>query len=134
MNRHPPNSDDSLDSDPVWKLLDQAPAPRASERFMERTLRVTRLNAGEVVPLWRKFLCPAPLLGLSGAVAALLLVFMTGSGPEHDAAVIVHTGGGGAEIENFAAIQEAAEMEALLAAVDQMEDFSDHELVRLIGF
>jgi len=134
MNRHPLNSDDSLDADPVWKLLDQAPAPRASERFMERTLRVTRLDAGGVMPLWRRFLCPAPLMGLSGAVAAVLLVFNTGSGPEHDVDVIVHTGGRGAEIETFAAIQEAAEMEALLAAVDQMEDFSDHELVSLIGF
>jgi len=134
MNRHPHKPDDSLESDPVWKLLDQAPAPRASERFVERTLRVTRLEEIEVVPFWRRLLCPAPLAGLCGAVAAVVLVFMPGSGSERSADVFVQTSGGGAEVETFAAIQEAAEMEALLAAVDQMDDFSDHELVSLIGF
>jgi hypothetical protein len=129
MNRHPLNSDDSLDTDPVWKLLDEAPAPRASERFVERTLRAARLDPVAPVPFWKKWLSPAPLLGLGSAAAVMILVLMSGPRPE----LATELAGGG-DVETFAAIQEAAEMEALLAAVDQMEDFSDHELVSLIGF
>jgi hypothetical protein len=34
----------------------------------------------------------------------------------------------------FAEIQEIAETETLISAVDQLDDFSDVELVSLIGF
>ncbi len=132
MNRPSPRPDDSWESDPIWKLLDASPAPRASERFAERTVRAARLAGCGEPPWWRKLLSPAPLGGLAAATAAVVFAAMALTGPSGDPEGDVAELGEGSS-ENFAAIQEAAEAEALMAAVDQLEDFSDRELVHLIG-
>jgi hypothetical protein len=125
-------AEDLLESDPVWKLLDEVPTVKASDRFQERTLRAVRLDSSSA-PWWRHLFSPAPIVGLVGATAASVVALISINSSE-----VVGTKSLAARDidpdETFAEIQEVAEMEALLAAVDQMDDFSDHELVSLIGF
>jgi hypothetical protein len=129
MNRNSSPSDESWESDPVWQLLDQAPAPKAGPRFVDDTLRLARL-AGEEKPWWSRLLSPAPLAGLAAVTAALAFSLVSLLGPSNgtnpQTAAVDHS--------QAASIQEIAETETLIAAVDHLDDFSDNELVSLIGF
>lgn len=127
MNRDPYHSDDSWESDAVWKLLDQAPAPQANSRFVDDTLRAVRLS-GDVKPWWSRLLSPLPLTGLAGATAALVFSLV---GPSKEP---VKTGTVALDSPQAVAIQDIAETETLIAAADQLDNFSDRELVSLIGF
>ena len=127
MNRDPLNSDDSWESDAVWKLLDQAPAPQAKAHFVDDTLRAVRLT-GNVKPWWRRLLSPLPLAGLTGATAALVFSLV---GPSQEP---VQREFVTLDSPQAVAIQDIAETETLIAAADQLENFSDRELVSLIGF
>lgn len=76
---------------------------------------------------------PAPLAGLAGAAAitavmafaAFTLMAPTGN-PGSQALVT--------DSDQAVAIQDIAETETLIEAADQLDDFSDNELVSLIGF
>ena len=129
MNRNTTPPDDSWESDAVWKLLDQAAPQIASARFADDVVRAARL-AGEAKPWWSRFLSPAPLAGLAAATAALafsvISLFGPNAGPSIQTTVVDSP-----QAEN---IQEIAETETLIAAVDHLDDFSDNELVSLIGF
>ena len=129
MNRNSPPADDSWESDAVWKLLDQAPPQTAGVRFADDTLRAARLLV-EPQPWWNRLFAPAPLAGLAAATAALVFAVVSLVGPsppslQQTAAL---------NSPQAVAIQEIAETETLIAAVDQLDDFSDKELVSLIGF
>lgn len=130
MNRTKQAPDDSWESDAIWKLLDQAAPVTASPRFVDETVRAARLDA-EVKPWWgRRFFSPAPLAGLAVTAAAVTFTFlsMVGTSPESDPHLV------DLDSSHAYAIQEFAETETLIAALDQLDDFSDHELVSLIGF
>jgi len=127
MIRKPLHTDTSFENDPVWKLLDQAPPASAGPRFVDDTLRAARL-AGQAAPWWKRLFSPAPLAGLAGATAAIVLSVIAWNAPP--------TGSANAftNSEHAAEIQDIAETETLIAAVDHLDDFSDTELVSLIGF
>ncbi len=131
MNPNTPNpSDNSWESDPVWKLLDQAPPVAAGPRFAVDTVRAARLLA-PARPWWSRLLAPVPLAGLAAGAAAIALAVISLPGPKpetHDAAY--------ASLDSPEAeeIQDIAEAETLIAAADRLDDYSDNELVRLIGF
>ncbi|NQW99836.1 hypothetical protein HQ447_04195 [bacterium] len=129
MHRQSPPPDDSWESDAVWKLLDQSPRQTAGARFADDTVRAARL---EVVakPWWSRLFAPAPLAGLAGATAALAFAAVAWFGLPPESATPTAT----LNSEQAVAIQEIAETETLIAAVDQLDDFSDNELVSLIGF
>ena len=127
MNRNSPPPDDSWESDAVWKLLDQAPSQVASARFADEVVRMARLS-GEVKPWWNRFLSPAPLAGFAAATAALTFSVLSLFGPSSLPSSPV------TDSPQAANIQEIAETETLIAAVDHLDDFSDTELVSLIGF
>lgn len=129
MNRNSLPPDDSWESDAVWKLLDQAPPQAAAARFADDTVRAARLAAA-VEPWWRRLLSPAPVAGLTAATAALAFAVVSlvgpSSRPDHQTAAL--------DSPQAVVIQDIAETETLIAAVDQLDDFSDTELVSLIGF
>ncbi len=126
MNREPFETDDSWESDAVWKLLDQAPPQKAGARFVENTLRAARLTA-EIKPWWSRLFSPVPLAGIAGATAALVFTLI---GPTQESARTLAA----VDSQQAFAIQEIAETETLIAAAGQLENFSDTELVSLIGF
>ena len=128
MNRQPHPADESSENDAVWKLLDASPPATASARFASDTVRMARL-AGQPQPWWKRLLAPAPLAGLAAATAAVAIA-MTGLLKDEPAA----SNTAAAEPAAFSEIQEIAETEILLSAVDHLDRFSDGELVTLIGF
>ena len=126
MNRQPHQSDESLESDAVWKLLGQAPPATASPRFADDVARAARL-AGQPSSWWKKLIAPAPVTGLAAATAAVVLAVLGLQNNGHRPSSLTDPAA-------FAEIQEIAETEALLSAVDDLDKFSDVELVSLIGF
>ncbi len=127
-----PNSlppDDSWESDAVWKLLEHSPSKTAGARFADDTVRAARLTA-EVRPWWSRLFAPAPLAGLAAATAAIALTVISLVGPSQPPV----TQAVAQDSLQAVAIQDIAETETLIAAVDHLEDFSDHELISLIGF
>ncbi len=129
MNPNSPPPDDSWESDAVWKLLEQSPSKTAGARFADDTVRAARLTA-EIKPWWSRLFAPAPLAGLAAATAAIAIAVVSLVGPSQPPitqAVVLDS-------PQAVAIQDIAETETLIAAVDHLEDFSDHELISLIGF
>lgn len=124
MNRNAKAPDNSWETDAVWQLLDQAPPATAGPRFVDDTVRAMRLAVDEK-PWWKRLFSPAPLAGLAAASAGLAFAIVSLTGP---------TSTSTQESSQEIAIQEIAETETLIAAVDQLNDFSDTELATLIGF
>ena len=130
MHRKPLQPDDSWETDAVWKLLDQAPPATPGPRFVHDTVRAARLT-GQAQPWWQRLLAPAPLAGFAAASATILVfAVLSWIGPSPESASQTAT----LDSQQAAAIQDIAETETLIAAVDQLDDFSDTELVSLIGF
>ena len=130
MNRTPLPSDDSWESDAVWKLLDQAQPLTPGARFVDDTVRAAKLSQPDK-SWWSKLFAPMPLAALAGATAAVAfgLISIPGPGPAEPSqtAVVIDS-------QHAVDIQEIAETETLIAATDRLDDFSDTELVSLIGF
>lgn len=126
MKRESHATDDSWESDAVWNLLDQAPPATASARFAADTVRAAKLLP-EPKQWWKLLLAPVIGTGLAGAAAALVLAWVgPSSGGRSSVAAL--------DSPQAVAIQDIAETETLIAAADQLDDFSDNELVSLIGF
>jgi len=117
--------EDAWESDPVWKLLDAAPAPKAGPRFTENALRAAR-NSSPNVSWWKSLFAPAPLAGLgtAAALAALAIAFF----PSSDNTPFPDDSALSAETE------EITEMENLIASIDHIDELSDSELIALIGY
>ena len=131
MNRKPLHTDDSWENDAVWKLLDQAPPASAGPRFADDTVRAARLlEQGE--PWWKRLFAPLPLAGLAGAAAALVFSFAQVPGPTSGG--LPQVADTNVNVQRAAEIQDIAETETLMTAVDHLDDYSDNELVTLIGF
>jgi hypothetical protein len=129
MNHNSPLPDDSWESDAVWKLLDQAPRMTAGVCFVDDTVRAARLSV-EIKPWWSRLFSPAPLAGLVAATAVFAFAVVSWLGPSSGPGLLTGT----LDSPQAVAIQDIAETETLLAAVDHLDDFSDNELVSLIGF
>jgi hypothetical protein len=139
MNRNPQppdqspdtSSDNSWESDAVWKLLDHGTQTTPSPRFLDDTLRAIRLEPANT-PWWKRILSPIPLTGLATAAAAITLTVIALNQDTPTVPTITDTRSTPQET-SLAAIQDIAEAELLNAAIDHLDDFSDHELVSLIG-
>jgi hypothetical protein len=131
MNHHSTPPDDPCESDAVWQLLDRVPPAAAGTRFVEDTVRMARLTV-EIKPWWHRLLAPLPVVGITAAGAAVIfaLTLISQVGPEKISSPQLAA----LDSPQAAAIQDIAETETLLAAVDQLDDFSDNDLVGLIGF
>lgn len=123
-----PTPDEAIETDAVWKLLEQTPPQVASPRFAADTLRAARLLE-QPAPWWKRIFAPAPLAGLAAATAAIAFAVVPLLQPKTSAPALAAL-----DSPQAVAIQDIAETETLVAAVDQMDDFSDNELVSLIGF
>jgi hypothetical protein len=117
--------EDAWESDPVWNLIDAAPAPKASPRFTENALRAAR-NSSPNVSWWKSLFAPAPLAGLgtAAALAALAVAFF----PSSDNTPFPDDSALSAEIE------EVTDIENLIASIDHIDELSDSELIALIGY
>ncbi len=138
MNRPTsPANDDSWENDAVWDLIEKAAPAAARPSFADDVVRLAKL-APAAEPWWKRILSPAPFAGIAAAAAAIALAFSYfsgGMGPapalDGPSLALVEPA---ATADPFADIQEIAATETLLAAADHLEDFSDQELVNLVGF
>lgn len=127
MKRHDHLDDETWEHDAVWNLLDQSPPATPSTRFLDDTVRAARME-GIALPWWK---CLGPNVGFTAiatTAAAVVLGFILLNSQPTD------TSPSAAESHHAAEIQEIAETETLIAAMDHMDEFSDTELVSLIGF
>lgn len=130
MKSKPTDHQPSLETDAVWKLLDHASPAAVSPRFTDDTVRAARL-AGQPAPWWKTILSPAPLAGLAAVSAAVVMGLISLPGLLERP---LNTTPSFADSARAAEIQDIAETEALIVAVDHLDEFSDTELVSLIGF
>jgi len=116
--------------DATWKLLGEAGPTRASGRFADDTVRAVKLLP-EAGSWWPKIVSFSPWAGVAayGVLVAFLLLNGADEGTGEDSPVVIVS----AE-EKWVAIAEVAEVEMLAAAADDLDSFSDQELVSLIGF
>lgn len=134
MKTTPPSSpnEQDLTHDPIWDLLRQSPSVEPSSAFADNVLRAVRLQE-KPVSFWQKCLS-TPLWARSafglGAVAAAVTLVAVMMPHQDPMSTVVHV----TAADEFADLDEVAHQEVLLAATDHLNEFSDTELVSLIGF
>jgi hypothetical protein len=119
------SSTGDLDQDPVWDLLRQSPSRRPGPNFAADVVRAARLEKA-AAPWWSRPWIPASIGATALAAVVLSLQAPSESAPPR--------GGTPAADASFADLQENYEAEVLLAASEHLADFSDEELVAMIGF
>lgn len=122
----PDHSSGDFEKDPVWDLLRQSAAHRPGPNFATDVVRAARLEAAKK-PWWSRLIIPASVGAALAGAAALVVVTLT-----------LQTKPGGSVVTNppdsLAALQEDYETEVFLAAAEHLGDYSDEELVSMIGF
>ncbi len=119
----------ALEADPVWDLVDKAPTQPASSHFASATVRMVREQQERKSAWWKQFFAPMPLAGMAAAAAAVALVIsLNFSGTQPGTTVSVPDSAEGA------AIQEVVEVEMLMEVADNPSEFSDQEVIALLGF
>ncbi len=116
--------------DATWQLLGKAEPRRASARFADDALRAVKLLP-EADPWWPKVLSFSPWV--AAAACGVLAVFTFMQSPTDDDRQNTTVVTGSTE-EKWGAIAEVADAEMLAAAADDLDSFSDQELVSLVGF
>lgn len=136
MNSSTPPPDDSWESDAVWKLLDEAPPAKPRASFADDLVRLVKLEPAPI-PWWQRMFSPVPLAGLATVTAAITIGFVylteiSNTSYSHGQSIAT-VADASSDSDAFADLQDLAETEALLAAVDHLDDFSDQELRNMIG-
>jgi hypothetical protein len=122
----------NIEKDPVWELLRESAAHRPGPNFAANVARAARLE-GQAKPWWSRILIPASIGGALAAAAAMVALVMslpTGTPAGNGPGTVYNEGTG----SSFADLQDNLETEVFLAASEQLGDYSDEELVSMIGF
>lgn len=118
------------EGDETWDLLGKSAPKRASDKFLDDTVRAAKLLP-EADAWWPRVLRFSPLAAIAACAMLAAVYFMQGAGDgEIKPTVTVSR----ETEEQWVQIEEVAEAEMLVAAADHLESFSDQELVSLIGF
>jgi hypothetical protein len=130
----PPTDQRPPEADPLWDLLAQSPPAQASPAFSQNVARAARLAAPAAGRRWLTF---PRLLGGLAAAAAAAVAFL--AWPASDpvgklASTPAPAATTATPAESFADLQAVAEEELLLAAAENLSQFSDAELLVLLGF
>lgn len=124
------NKHESIDQDPVWDLLRQAPRRAASPRFVDDVVRAARLT-GQEQPWWRRYALPLSLGGLTTAATAVIVAMLLANQPisTTPSEVVIAP-----PAESLEVLDDIVRSEALLVAAENPSRFSDAELVSLIVY
>ncbi|WP_367874336.1 hypothetical protein [Luteolibacter sp. Populi] len=128
MKREPSD----IEKDPVWELLRESSAQRPSPSFAANVVRAARLE-GQAKPWWKTWLIPATAgatLAGAAALVAVVISFQAGSPTGSNRPVANRE----APSASLADLQDTVETEVFLAASDHLGDYTDDELVSMIGF
>lgn len=115
--------------DATWALLEKAAPKQASDRFADDVVRTVR-TMPEKESIWAGIFGYAPWIGAvaCAVLAAFILFNQPGDHPEAPKMADVSTEAEWSEIE------DVADAEILSAAAEHLDDFSDDELIAMIGF
>ncbi|MGJ8633719.1 MAG: hypothetical protein ACSHX7_07360 [Luteolibacter sp.] len=117
------------EADEVWDLLGKAAPKEAGGRFTDDTVRAVKLLP-EADPWWPKILRFSPVAAVAACAVFGVVFLMNGNVAEMpDDTVTKMT-----VEERWDQIEEVADAEMISAAVDHLDDFSDDELITMIGF
>lgn len=123
------NDEQDVSQDPVWDLLRQSPAVPVSPVFADRVMRAVRQAEAQPSPFWaRSYAVMGSVAAMAAALTIAAVMFFL---PEPAQTVVEHRP---EPADAFATLDEVASQEMLLAATDHLGEFSDTELVSLIGF
>lgn len=123
------NDEQDVSHDPVWDLLRQSPAASVSPVFADRVMRAVRQAEAQPTPFWsRSYAVVGSVAAMAAALTIAAVIFFL---PEPAQTVVEHRP---EPADAFATLDEVANQEMLLAATDHLGEFSDTELVSLIGF
>lgn len=124
---------DSWEKDPVWKLVDQAPAPQARPAFAQDVLRqVRQLEAEPATPWWKKLLAPAPLSAGALAAAAVVAILISVDFTPTGAPSLTNGGEVPDTAPVLSEIDHAVSEQLLMAAAEDPDLFSDEELLAML--
>ncbi len=118
-----------VSQDPVWDLLRQTSASAVSAGFADRVVMAARQADRASSPFFSR--TRWVISAVAGTAAALAIAATVVMLPE-PVPVVVQDPHDSSDV--FASLDEVASQEMLLAATDHLAEFSDTELVSLIGF
>jgi len=126
-----PDFDQELENDAVWNLLGDASSSTPSPRFVQDTLRRTRLeNETLSTPWWRSLLSPKPIFAATGLGIAALAIFL--SLPDQTPASQPNVVDATPPAENWQELEHAVANELLSDAAEDPSLLSDAEIVALL--
>lgn len=121
--------EEDVSQDPVWDLLRRSPSLSVSSGFADRVLQAARQADATSSPFWsRTRMMVSAVTGMAAAVAIAATVMLL---PDPSPVIVQQPLDAP---DAFASLEEVANQEMLLAATDHLGEFSDTELVSLIGF
>jgi len=114
--------------DKTWQLLGKAAPKLASARFADDVVRAVRLLP-EADPIWPQILKFSrwSLVAACVVLAASIFIDPVKTSPNKGLVVEDHK-------TQWEQIENAAQAELLAAAVEHMDEFSDQDLITMIGF
>jgi hypothetical protein len=122
------NNKEWSQDDKTWQLLGKSAPKQASGRFADDVVRAVRLLP-EADPVWPRIL---KFSRWSLVAACVILVVSIFSDPVvNDPAKAPNVADNEAQWEQ---IEDVAQAELLTAAADHLDDFSDQDLITMIGF
>lgn len=127
MSENKPNNEWN-ESDVTWRLLGKAAPKLASARFADDVVRAVRLLP-EADPIWPRILKFSrwSLVAACVVLAASIFIDPLKTIPNQGPVVEDHK-------TRWEQIENAAQAELLAAAVEHMDEFSDQDLITMIGF
>jgi hypothetical protein len=123
--------DSEWENDAIWNLLRTAPPIRASHGFADRVMAGIHATEEQSPSFWSQ--CRRYILPAIAAAACVVGAIVSSLPQEQGKSIVVDASAEVSATESFAELQEATNREVLLAAADHLNDFSDTELVSLIG-
>jgi hypothetical protein len=124
-NKH---SDEWCESDKTWQLLGISAPKQASARFADDVVRAVRLLP-EADPVWPRILRFSRWSLVAASVVLAVSIFIDPADTGTQKAPVA--------IDNEAQweqIEYVAQAELLAAAAEHLDEFSDQDLVTMIGF
>ncbi len=122
------HNDEWSEGDETWQLLGKAVPKQASGRFADDVVRAVRLLP-EADPVWPRILKFSRWSLVAACVVLAVSIFMDPleTGPVKAPFVADHEA-------QWEKIEDVAQAELLAAAAEHLDEFSDQDLVTMIGF
>lgn len=128
---HDFHNDDA--DDPVWRLVDRGTRTQPTSHFVNDVIRTARLTSVEKVSWWSRFRLPIGFgsMATAGTVAVMAVCAWFAlkpaevAAPDQAAVPAAHA--------ELASLDEVAQTELLVDASENPADFSDSELLAIMG-